>query len=86
MKRTLIIIFSILGMVIGIPIGASFANNSALSFLSLGADIGFKAPVVLDLGFLEFTIGIWFTINVLGVICAIVFAVISKVVLDWLKI
>lgn len=86
MKRTIIIIFCILGMIIGVTIGQSFAGNSALNFLSLGGSIGVKNPIVIDLGFLQFTVGLWLTINVCGVICMVVFGIISKVIVDWLKI
>lgn len=86
MKRTIIIIFCILGMIIGVSIGQGFAGSSALNFLALGGSIGVKNPVIIDLGFLQFTIGIWLTINVCGIICMVVLGLISKVILDWLKI
>lgn len=86
MKKAIIIIFCILGMVVGLAVGEAMSSVSYLSWLSLGGEIGIKSPVVIDLAFLQFTIGFWIKITVAGVIGMVLFGLLSKVVVDWLKI
>ncbi len=86
MKRAIIIIFCILGMVVGLAISQSLSSVSYLSWLSLGGEIGIKTPVVIDLSFLQFSIGFWVKVTVGGVIGMVLFGLLSKVVVDWLKI
>ncbi len=86
MKRTMIIIFCILGMVVGTAVAQATAGVSMLRFLSIGGEIGIKTPFTIDLQFLQFTIGFWIKVTVGGVIGMVLFGFISKVVLDWLRI
>ena len=86
MKRAIIIIFCILGMVVGTAVAQATVGISALNFLSIGGEIGIKTPFTIDLQFLEFTIGFWIKVTVGGVIGMVLFGFISKVVLDWLRI
>ncbi len=86
MKKILVLIFAVLGMIVGVTFGSSMASNDIFNFLSIGGEIGFKDPIVLDLNFLQFTIGLWCRINIAGVLGLVVFALVSKKVLDWLKI
>ncbi len=86
MKRVIVIIFAILGIVLGIAFGESVATVKGLEWLSLGGELGFKTPIVLDLNFLQFTIGFWCKINLAGVWGLVIFSLASKKVLDWLKI
>ena len=86
MKRVMIIIFCILGMVVGTAVAQATSGISVLKFLSIGGEIGVKNPFTIDLQFLQFTIGFWIKINIGGVIGMVLFGFISKVVLDWLRI
>ena len=86
MKRAIIIIFCILGMVVGTAVAQATVGISALKFLSIGGEIGIKTPFTIDLQFLEFMIGFWIKVTVGGVIGMVLFGFISKVVLDWLRI
>lgn len=86
MRKTLIILFCILGMIVGVALGEYLATIPALSFLSIGGEIGIKNPIVIDLSFMQFTLGIWLKISICGVICMVVFAFIAKAVVSWLKI
>lgn len=85
MKKSMIVIFCILGMIIGIGIGDFFSNVEWLKWLSIGGEIGFK-PFAIDLSFIEFTLGFWCKVNICGVLGMVIFAIGSKKVLDWLKI
>lgn len=85
MKKTVIIIFGILGMIIGIGFGDFFSNVEWLKWLDIGSEIGFE-PFLLNLGFISFTIGFWCKVTVCGVLGMVIFAFVSKKVLDWLKI
>ena len=86
MKKCIIAIFCILGMIVGIGLG-EFASSSMpmLNFLAIGGEIGFK-PFTVDLSFIQFTLGFWCKVNLCGILCMVIFALISKKVLDWLKI
>lgn len=87
MKRTIIIVCCILGMIVGVTLGEYLAAlTPALKFLALGGQIGVKTPFVVDLLFMQFTFGLWLKVNICGVICMVIFACISKVILGWLKI
>lgn len=86
MKRLIVIVFAILGMIVGVSFGATTVGMNGLNWLSIGGEIGVKTPIVLDLGFLQFTVGFWCKINIAGVLFMVVFALVSKKVLDWLKI
>lgn len=86
MKRAIIIIFCILGMVVGLAVSQSLSSVSYLSWLALGGEIGIKTPMVIDLSFLQFSVGFWIKVTVGGVIGMVLFGLLSKVVVDWLKI
>lgn len=86
MRKTIIIIFCILGMIVGVALGEYLATIPALKFLSLGGEIGIKNPIVIDLLFMQFTFGIWIKVSICGVICMVIFAFIAKAVTSWLKI
>lgn len=86
MKKIIVIVFAILGMIVGVSLGNTAAGMDGLQWLSIGGEIGFKNPIVLDLEFLQFTIGFWCKINVAGVLFMVIFALVSKKILDWLRI
>ncbi len=86
MKKIIVIIFAILGIVVGSSFGDTMNNVGGLGWLAIGGEIGFKNPIVLDLNFLQFTIGFWCKINIAGVLGLVIFSIVSKKVLDWLKI
>lgn len=86
MRRTIVITFCILGMIVGVALGEYLATIPALKFLSLGGEIGIKNPIIIDLVFMQFTFGIWVKISICGVICMVIFAFLAKVVTSWLKI
>lgn len=86
MKRIFTIVFLILGGIIGCAIGNMCASIDALHWLSLGGEVGFKNPMVIDLSFLQLTFGIWCKINIAGILCLIIFAFLSNKVFKWLKI
>lgn len=86
MKKVIIIIFCVLGMIIGIGLGDFFSSNvPVLNWLAIGGEIGFK-PFTIDLSFIQFTLGFWSKVNLCGIVCMVLFALVSKKVLDWLKI
>ncbi len=85
MRKFIIIIFCVLGMIVGIAIGESLAGVPALSWLSLGGELGFKTPLTVDLNFLQFTLGIWCKVNIAGVIGMVLFALLSRFVVRWVK-
>ena len=86
MKKIIIAIFCIVGMIVGIGLGEFAASSEkALNFLAIGGEIGFK-PFTVDFSFIQFTLGFWCKINLCGILCMVIFALISKKVLDWLKI
>ena len=86
MRKTIVIIFCILGMVVGLAVGESLTSVSYLSWLNYGGEIGIRTPVVVDLAFLQFTIGFWIKVTVAGVIGMVSFGLLSRVVVDWLRI
>ena len=86
MRKAIIIIFCVLGMIVGVALGEYLSAIPALKFLSIGGEIGTKNPVVVDLVFMEFTLGLWLKISICGVICMVIFAFISKALVKWLKI
>lgn len=85
MKRVIVIICAILGMIVGVAIGEATSGISYLNWLSIGGDIGFQNPIVIDLSFLKLTFGIWCKISVGGVIFMLIFAFIAKWITRWLK-
>ena len=85
MRKAIIIIFCILGMVVGLAVGEALSSVSYLSWLNFGGEIGISTPVVLDLAFLQFTIGFWIKVTVAGVIGMVSFGLLSRVVVDWLR-
>lgn len=84
MRKILILIFCVLGLIVGVIVGNQMTGS--LSWLALGGTIGFAEPLVLDLKVFELTIGFWCTINVGGVIGLVIFALLSKWITSWLKI
>lgn len=85
MRNFIVLILIIMGGVIGISIGDLCANLNGLSWLALGGKIGISEPVILDLQFIQFTIGFWCKINIAGVIGLILSAFIAKPVTRWIK-
>lgn len=86
MRKVVIIVFCVLGMIVGIAFGEAVAGVKFLNFLAIGGQIGLKTPLTVDLSFLQFTIGIWCKVSIGGVIGMVLFAFIGKVVTGWLKI
>lgn len=86
MKKIFIIIFVVLGGVIGCALGNLCINIDALKWLAIGGEVGFKNPLLIDLSFLQLTFGIWCKINIAGILCLILFAFISDKVFKWLKV
>lgn len=86
MKKVIIIVCCILGMIVGIGIGEALVGNQFLGFLSFGGEFGIKTPVTIDFSFLQFTVGFWCKVNIAGVVGMIVFALLGKTVCDWLRI
>ncbi len=86
MRKALIIILCALGLIVGVIVGEQLASTNGLSWLAIGGEIGFKNPVVLDLGMLVLTLGLWCKINIAGVIGLVLFALIAKWITGWLKI
>ncbi len=74
-KGTLVlIIFILCGLVIGGLIGELTSGVSWLNWLSYGQQFGLSDPIVLDLGVVQLTFGLMFTINVssiIGIVIAI---------------
>ena len=77
MRKVIVIIFAILGMIIGCAVGEYCSGVSFLSWLALGGEIGLKTPITVDLNFLQFTIGFWCKISIGGVIGMVIFALIA---------
>lgn len=86
MRKVLIIVFCILGMVIGMALGQVVSSIDFLQWLNIGGEFGIQNPLTINLGFMQFTIGLWCKITIAGVIGMIILAIISKKVLQWLKI
>ena len=74
MRKFIIIVFCVLGMIVGIAIGES-----------LGGELGFKTPLTVVLNFLQFSHGIWCKVNIAGVIGMVLFALLSRFVVRWVK-
>ena len=73
-------------MLVGVALGEYLSTIPALKFLSIGGEIGIKNPVIIDLVFMKFTLGIWLKISICGVLCMVIFAFIAKGLVSWLKI
>lgn len=86
MRRFIVVVSAILGMIVGVSIGESLKGVGFLSFLSIGGAFGFQNPITIDLSFMQFTIGIWCKVSICGVLCMVLFALLAKVILGWLKI
>lgn len=72
-KSTLVlVIFILCGLVIGGLLGQLTQGVSWLSWLSYGQNFGLSNPVVLDLGVVELTFGIMFSINISSIIGLII--------------
>ncbi len=85
MRRTLILILCLLGLIVGVFVGEAFAGTS-MNWLSLGGSVGFENPLVLNLGVITLTLGFWCKINIGGVIGLVIFALLAKWITGWLKI
>lgn len=86
MRKVIIVVFCILGMIVGVAIGESLTGVEMLKWLSIGGEFGIKPAMSIDLGFLSFSFGIWCKISIAGVLGMVVFAVISKYLTKWLKV
>ena len=86
MRKVFLIVFIVLGGVLGCALGDYFSTIKALKFLGLGAEIGFVNPLTLDLSFVTLTLGFTCKINIAGIICLLLFALLGKKVVGWLKI
>ncbi len=86
MRKVIIIVFCVLGMIVGIALGEAVSGIGALSWLSIGGQIGLKTPLTVDLSFLQFTIGIWCKVSIGGVIGMVLFAFLGKLVTGWIKV
>lgn len=86
MRKAVIIILCALGLIVGVVVGEQLATTSGLSWLAIGSPIGFQEPLILDLGMLTLTFGFWCKINVAGVFGLVLFAVLAKWLVSWLKI
>ena len=86
MKRIIVIICAILGMIVGVAIGEATAGVEYLKWLAIGGELGFTEPIVLDLSFLKLTFGIWCKVSIGGVLFMIIFALVSQKVVRWLKV
>ena len=86
MKKAIVIICAILGMIVGVAVGESLKGVHTLSWLSIGGAFGLQNPVTIDLSFIQFTIGFWCKVSICGVIFLVLFAFLSKKILDWLRI
>lgn len=86
MKKIFIIIFVVLGGILGCALGDYLSTVKGLSFLGIGGQIGFVNPLTVDFSFITFTLGFTCKINIAGILCIILFAVLARKVVDWLKI
>jgi len=85
MRKTVILILCILGLIVGVFVGEACAGTQ-FNWLSLGGSIGFENPLVLNLKVIVLTIGFWCKINIGGVIGLVLFAILAKWITGWLKI
>ncbi len=68
-KGTLVlIIFILCGLVIGGLIGELTRGVSWLNWLAYGQDFGIPQPITLNLGVVQLTFGIMFTINISSIV------------------
>lgn len=81
MKKFLTIIIILVGLLTGVLLGELAANVSWLKFLSIGTEIGFTNPVVLNLGIIQLTLGFWAKLNIAGILGLIISGIIVKKVL-----
>ncbi len=65
-------------IVIGFILGNLIGQHSGIEFLSYGGVFGLTSPVELNLGFLVFTFGLTFNINIAGIIGIIIAFLIFK--------
>ena len=86
MRKIFMIIFIVLGGILGCALGDYFSTVRGLSFLGIGGQIGFVNPLVVDFSFITFTIGFTCKIKIAGILCILLFALIAKKVVGWLKI
>lgn len=86
MRKIIVIIFCVLGMVVGLAVGEALVSTPYLSWLNYGGEIGIREPVVIDLAFLQFTVGFWIKVTIAGVIGMVSFGLLSRLVVSWLKI
>lgn len=86
MRKILIVIFTILGMIVGVAIGEAVSAVKYLNWLSIGGEIGIRTPITIDLNFMQFTFGVWCKITVAGVIFMVIFAFLSRQICKWLKV
>ncbi len=86
MRKVFIIIFIVLGGILGCALGDYLSGIKGLSFLGIGGQIGFVNPLTVDFSFITFTLGFTCKINIAGIICIILFAIIANKVVNWLKI
>ena len=84
MRRTLILILCLLGLIVGVFVGQACAGTQ-FNWLSLGGQIGFD-PFVMNLGVMTLTLGFTCIINIGGVIGLVIFALLAKWITGWLKI
>ena len=57
MKKTIVVICTILGMIVGVAVGDALKGVNYLNWLSIGGAFGLQNPVTIDLSFIQFTIG-----------------------------
>jgi hypothetical protein len=86
MRKAVIIILCALGLIVGVVVGEQLAGIPGLSWLAIGSPIGFQSPLELTLGTFSLTFGFYCTINVAGVFGLILFAILAKWLVSWLKI
>lgn len=86
MRRIFMIIFIVLGGILGCALGDYFSSVRGLQFLGIGAQIGFVNPLTVDFSFITFTLGFTCKINVAGILFLVLFALIARKLVTWLKI
>lgn len=86
MRKFLTIVFTILGMIVGLFVGPMFKGIPPLSWLAIGGEFGISNPIVLKLQFVDLTFGVWCRVNIAGVLFAIIFALLGHEILRKLKI
>ena len=64
----ILLVFILIGIVLGGFIGQLFQNVPALAWLGYGKTFGLTSPVTLDLGIIVLTFGISFNITIAGII------------------